>query len=408
MHSTIHSTHASRSEAIGESLGIGIVAACIGLMFAGSTIVTPLYAAYQKLFGFSELTLTLIYAAYVLGNLGALFLFGRLSDQAGRRPVIFLGIAVACLSTVVYFFAQGTLWLAWGRVLSGLAIGLTASTATAWLAELYGGEEKARATSVAIGGNMAGLAFGALLAGVLSEDAPWPLHLSFVVYLAVLLALAAIMLLPRETVAHPEHRLRKLSMQPRLGVPREIRAQFFAPAVTGFGSMALFGFYAALAPTILSTELQQTSRVVSGGVVAELCIVAMLTVFATRTLKSRTSMLGGLALMLPAVALLVWAQTAKSMPVLLTGTTLAGIAAALGYRGSLQVINQIAPAERRAEVVSSYMLAAFAGNSLPIIGVGVLTSLSSSIVASAAFACTIAVFAVTALIIGIKHSPRES
>jgi hypothetical protein len=57
--------------------------------------------------------------------------------------------------------------------------------------------------------------------------------------------------------------------------------------------------------------------------------------------------------MLPSVALLVWAQDAKSMPILLAGTTLAGIAAALGYRGSLQVINEIAPADRRAEVVSS-------------------------------------------------------
>jgi MFS family permease len=408
MHSSIHSTHDSPTGAISESLSIGIVAACIGLMFAGSTIVTPLYAAYQKLFGFSELTLTLIYAAYVLGNLGALLVFGRLSDQTGRRPVILLGIAVACISTLVFLFAQGTLWLACGRALSGLAIGLTASTATAWLAELYGGQEKARATTLAIGGNMAGLAFGALLAGLLSQDAPWPLHLSFVIYLVALLSLAAIMLAPRETVAHPEHRLRKLSMQPRLGVPREIRAQFFAPAVTGFGSMALFGFYAAIAPSILSTELHQTSRAVSGGLVAEMCIVATLTVLATRRLTSRASMLGGLALMLPAVALLVWAQTGKSMALLLIGTTLAGIAAALGYRGSLQVINQIAPTERRAEVVSSYMLAAFAGNSLPIIGVGVITSLSSSILASIVFACTIGVFAVTALIIGLKYSPRET
>ncbi len=111
--------------------------------------------------------------------------------------------------------------------------------------------------------------------------------------------------------------------------------------------------------------------------------------------------------MLPSVALLAWAQGAKSMPILLVGTTLAGIAAALGYRGSLQVINEIAPADRRAEVVSSYLLAGFAGNSVPIIGVGLLSRISSSLQASIAFACAIAVFAAAGLLIGTKYAPRS-
>lgn len=45
----------------------------------GSTLLTPLYVVYRETFAFSELTLTLIYATYVIGNLSALFLFGRLS-----------------------------------------------------------------------------------------------------------------------------------------------------------------------------------------------------------------------------------------------------------------------------------------------------------------------------------------
>ena len=43
----------------------------------------------------------------------------------------------------------------------------------------------------------------------------------------------------------------------------------------------------------------------------------------------------------------------------------------LGYRGSLEVINRIAPADRRSEVVSSSLIALFAGNSVPVIGIGV-------------------------------------
>ena len=63
-----------------------IAAAGIAAMFMGSTLLTPLYALYQREHGFSELTLTLVYSAYVVGNMAALLLLGRLSDQVGRRP----------------------------------------------------------------------------------------------------------------------------------------------------------------------------------------------------------------------------------------------------------------------------------------------------------------------------------
>ena len=36
----------------------------IAVMFMGSTLLTPLYGIYRAEFGFSEITLTLVYAAY--------------------------------------------------------------------------------------------------------------------------------------------------------------------------------------------------------------------------------------------------------------------------------------------------------------------------------------------------------
>ena len=114
-------------------------------------------------------------------------------------------------------------------------------------------------------------------------------------------------------------------------------------------------------------------------------------------------MLTGLVLLLPSLLLLVLAQSMASLPILLLGTAVSGSATALGYRGSLEVVNEIAPADRRAEVVSTYLLCCYVGNSIPIIGVGVLSTLSNQIVASTAFAITIAVFAVVALLTGTKY-----
>jgi MFS family permease len=109
---------------LGHAAAIGAVAAMIGVLFAGSTVVTPLYVIYKQQFGFSQVSLTLIYAAYVVGNLTALLLFGRLSDQVGRRPIAVVAIGLAIVSSIVFLSADGIASLYVGRILSGLAIGI--------------------------------------------------------------------------------------------------------------------------------------------------------------------------------------------------------------------------------------------------------------------------------------------
>ena len=395
-------TAAQRTQS-SKHMAIVAVAAMIGVMFAGSTLLTPLYIIYKQKFGFSDITLTLIYAAYVVGNLGALLVFGRLSDQIGRRRAALPALAVAVLSTLVFLFADGTAALFWARALSGLGIGVAAGTGNAWLAEIVG-SDKARATIISTGTNFLGLAVGPLIAGLLAQYAPWPLHLSFVVYLAAVVVVATLIWRTGETVSRPVRGLSKISLRPRVGVPRAIRVKFVAPAVAGFGAMALVGFFAALAPSILAQELHETSHAAAGALVFELAIVCAATVVLTHRLSSRAAMLWGLGLMVPSVVLLVTAQMLASMAVMIGATALCGVSAGLGYRGSLQVVNQIAPEDRRAEVVSSYFVCCFIGNALPVIGVGVISAYAGMPLASTIFAGTIVLFALVALFFGAKHT----
>ena len=88
---------------------------------------------------------------------------------------------------------------------------------------------------------------------------------------------------------------------------------------------------------------------------------------------------------------------------MIVATSTWGVAAGLGYRGSLQVVNQIAPADKRAAVMSTYFICCFIGNALPVIGVGVLSSVASTTTADVAFACVIATFALVALIFGLVY-----
>jgi MFS family permease len=383
-----------------------VVATMIGILFGGSTLLTPLYIMYKQAFGFSQISLTLIYAVYVVGNLCGLLFFGRLSDQIGRRQVAAAGMFLMIIATLVFLSARGIGALYLGRVLSGLAISVGAGTGTAWLADLIDEESKSRATVIATSANFIGLGIAALTAGVMAEYLPWPLHLPYVVYLLLLVAVTALVFMVPETVARSRPSMRDLSIRPRISVPSEIRAQFVAPAVTGFGSLALVGFYAALAPSLLANELHVTSHAIAGAIFLELAVVVSAAILATRSLSSRSSMLLALALMLPSVVLVVAAQMEASMVLLIIATAVCAVTAGLGYRGSLQVTNQIAPPDRRAEIVSSYLICAFAGNALPVIGVGVISTLAGPVAASLAFAATIVIFALTALYFGARYLPK--
>jgi predicted MFS family arabinose efflux permease len=402
MQRTLTSTQARR----GAQASLWIATTQIAVLYAGSTLLTPLYRLYREAFGFSQLTLTLIYSAYVLGNLSALLLLGRLSDQIGRRTVNLVAIAIAAIATLLFLFASSVAWLFAGRVVSGLAIGLGAAATTAWLAELT--PDKRRATVFATEGNFIGLAAGALPAGLLAAYLPWPLRLSYVIYLGVLAVVVILLARAAETVPRPVRSATHLSLRPRIGVPRELFGSFVAPAAIGFATFAVIGYYLALIPSLMAQALNQKNPAAGSAVVALLSVLGAGAGLVTRGLSSRTAMLAGSALLLAGVALLPCAEAFRSLALLLCGTIVTGPATMLAYRGSLEVINHIAPSERRAEIIASYILFMYAGNSLPIIGIGLLSGVTSSLTADVTFAIVIAACAVLALIMGAKRLPRSA
>jgi MFS family permease len=368
----------------------------IAMMFMLSTLVTPLYLLYQQAFGFSTIALTVIYSTYVVGNLIALLFLGRISDQLGRRRVILAALAAAGASSALFLFAATTAWLYWARMLSGVAIAIASGAGTAWLAELLSEADRPRAALIATSANFIGLGIGSLLAGCLAQYAPLPLELPFIVYLAALAVVAVLIAGTRETVQPRFHGLNRL-LAPRIGIPRGILRGFATPAITGFVTFSLIGFYAALVPSLLSQRLHVENTALAGAVVSELFLVSTAAMIVTRNLTSNRAMLAGLVLLVPSLLLLVAADAIASLPVLVAATAVVGIAAGLGYRGSLQVINQIAPPDRRAEVTSSYMLACFIGNSVPVIGVGWLASAHGPLVAISVFAIVVGGFVMLAL-----------
>jgi len=157
------------------------------------------------------------------------------------------------------------------------------------------------------------------------------------------------------------------------------------------------GLYFALIPGIVIRDLHEHNLAVGGLIVFELGAIGAALIVLGRRLRPITAMTSGLISLLPAVAMIVTAQAAESM-LLLIGTAFGGVTLALGYRGSLEIGNQIAPDDQRAEFVSTYFIACFIGNSIPVIGIGLLSTLTDPLTASIVFACTVAALSIAVLV----------
>ena len=383
------------------------VAASLAIIYAVqlSTVPTPLYVVYRERLRVAPgVTLTLIYAAYVVGSLAAMFFLGRLSDQIGRRPVVLASLIAGVVAVVLFLLADATIWLFAARVVSGFAIALASGACTAWIVESHCAGKR-EATRIAIGANLLGLAVGPLLSGVLGEYEPAPLRLVYVVTLLLLISALIAAWFGAETVREPTT-LKEAHMRPRFGVPREMRAQFLVPAISAFATFAVLGFYSALVPSLLAKALQQSNRAVAGAVTGGMFLVASITV-ALVEVPALAGVIGGLGFLIPGVGLLVVAEHLRSMAWLIGASVVIGVASGLGYRFGLEMVNEMAPDDRRSDLVSGYLIVCYGAISVPVIGIGVVTAESNALLADTIFGVLVAVVAVAALVIELLLRARR-
>src|SRR6478609_11696987 len=103
---------------------------------ASSNLATPLYAVYERRFGFSSAVLTLVFATYALVLAPSLLVFGQLSDRLGRRRVMAAGFATMTGALALFAVAGALPVLFAARALQGLAVGMISGAAAAALVEL--------------------------------------------------------------------------------------------------------------------------------------------------------------------------------------------------------------------------------------------------------------------------------
>jgi MFS family permease len=373
-----------------------LMAVAFGVTMLGTTLPSPLSVLYQQKLGLAALMITVIYAVYAAGVLAALLLFGRASDQLGRRRVLLIGLACAALSAVAFLLDQGLALLIVGRVLSGLAAGIFTGTATAALMDLAGAGRGRRATLVATASNMGGLGLGALLAGVLAQLAPLPLRLPFWVDLGlVLLAVLAVWAMP-ETVDVPEHPRLRIS---RPDLPPQVRPVFIRAATAGFAGFAVLGLFTAVAPSFLLELLHQPSHTLSGAVVFTVFAASTLGQVALARWFGHRALAAGCVALIAGMGLLAAGLAATSLALVIASAIIAGLGQGLCMRAGLEAVNTQAPAQRRAGVASTFFIVMYIGISLPVIGVGIAATRLGLQTAGIVFSIAVAAIAVATTLI---------
>jgi len=392
------------ARALSRRMGFVAVAYALAVAMLGTTLPTPLYGLYRDRFGFSELMVTVVFATYAAGVIGALLVAGRLSDVICRRRVLLPGLILSAASAVLFLLSDSLGMLLAGRVLSGLSAGVFTGTATATLLDLAPPERHGRAALVATGASMAGLSLGPLLAGVLSEFAGSPLQLSFWVDLGLLAPAAALVWALPESSA-PTQRARLRLQVPK--VPVEVRAVFLRAALAGFAGFAVLGLFSAVIPGFLGQILGIDDRATIGAVAAAVFAASTVGQTLLTRIFRQTPLLAGSGGLVVGTGLLALGLGLSSLPLLLAGGILAGLGHGLSFRAGLTAIADAALPSRRAEAASSFFVVAYVAISLPVVGVGVLAAAAGLRVAGVVFAGAVAALAASVLVLDLHDIDRK-
>ncbi|MEU2158037.1 MFS transporter [Streptomyces sp. NPDC019396] len=386
--------------------GYPAAAAVFAIGMAGTTLPTPLYGLYQEQIGFSELMVTVVFAVYAIAVITVLMVAGNYSDEVGRRPVILCAMALSAASAGCFLLESGLPLLFAGRLFSGFAAGLLSGAATAAVIELAGPERRARAAFAATAANMGGLGCGPLLSGLLAEYTPWPLVLPFLVHLVLVAVGGVITWLLPETVEHTK-RLPPLKPQ-GIRVPPEVAGVFAPAAAAAFAGFALLGLFTAVAPSFAAQTLGVHNLAVSGAVVFSVFLASTLGQSLTGKFGARRALPVGCAVLIVGLLLVASSLIAASLPLLVVGALCGGTGQGLAFRGALTLVGGAAPADQRGGTISAFFVVAYAGISVPVVGVGAMAMWLGLRDAGLVFTACVAVLAACAGAYALWRPPSEA
>src|SRR5580700_2025096 len=372
-----------------------VIAVITAMTFAASGAApTPLYHQYQESFGLTPITITIIFAAYVLSLLAALLTVGSLSDYVGRRPAILAALALNIASMAMFMAADSAATLIAARALQGFATGL----ATASLGAAILDNDRSRGPILNSITAFCGLTAGSLGGAILVTYAPDPRQLVYVVLLALSAIEAAMLWFMPETAQVRAGAI--ASLRPHVNVPAAAsRAMARATPVT-IATWALGGFYFSLMPALVRVATGVTLPVVGGLVVSALTLSGAISVVWLRSASPRRMLRVGTVVLAAGVAVTLVGVREQLVWLMLFGTVISGIGFGATFSGTMRTVLPLAQTDERAELLAAFYVvgylsfslpAVLTGLTVPMVGLAVAAYVYGAVVILMALASTIAV-----------------
>ncbi len=304
-----------------------------------------------------------------------LLAFGGLSDRIGRRKTIFISLGLSIAATALMLFYPYTRALAIARFMLGVGTALMAATATAYMIELIGSSDTARATTWVTASTTIGFGLGPALTTIslLSYDTQQPASF-FIVLASALLSIFLVWQLP-ETAPK------------RSGTVSMLKLPYFNREVIWYGGGILIcwattGLVLSIIPSVLATH----GLAKYAGISSMLAIsCGLLFQPIARKLDPQVSSKLGIIILLPAYALLAWGALHANLPALLFAAFLASSSCyGFVYLGGLSGVTRSA-GDQQARASAGYFLLAYTGFSVPVIFTGLIVDWYGAAIAFYAF-----------------------
>jgi hypothetical protein len=357
-------TPAARNSRLTARPALYLLASLVVSLLAASAAPTPLYAIYQQQWGFTPITITIVFGVYAVAVLAALLTLGRLSDSIGRRPVLLAALGLQILSMLVYATAGGVGELMGARIIQGLATGAALGAIGAGMLDVDR-ERGALANALSPG---LGTGSGALISALFVQFLPAPTHLIYFALIGVFAAQAIGVALLRETVTPVP--VTSSVFVPEVRLPRAVRGPVLTAAPVLFASWALAGLYAALGPSIVQA-LTGSANVVLGAVsLTALTVTAVSTVYLLRNVPARTVLGSGIAGLVVGVAITLIALGTGSVALFFAGTAVSGVGFGAGFQGGIRTVVPLAAPHERAGVLSLLFVISYLGMGVPAVAAG--------------------------------------
>jgi predicted MFS family arabinose efflux permease len=344
------------------------------IVMAVATLPSPLYGLYRDRDHLSTLTVTVVYAVFAGGTISALVLERLVVARIGRRGAMLGAVATMMVAAAVLAAWKALPGLLVGRVLTGVAVGLAAGTATTYLIELRLRDDPnasvVRARTIGTSVNVGALGVGPLVAGVLAEWTSLPLTLPYVFFIA-LGAIALVGLATAPETGTPSRHARATLAVARIPVPAA------AATIAAFSAMGLF---AGLSGLFLATTFGRPSHALAGATLFVVFSSGVVSQLATGRLQASRVLALGMTSMVVGVVLLVIAVrlSTPSLALFLVGGALIGAGAGLVFKGATGIVLDAAAPEDRVAMTSTLIIAVFVGLSIPVIGAGLALSQGAS------------------------------